>query len=47
MEVSNETSDNHFINMAVEKAFKEHGCVPDVVDTAPAELAEVQRCEDN
>eukprot|EP00731_Ephydatia_muelleri_P036781 Em0324g9a len=27
--------------MAAEKAFKDHGCVPDVVDKAPTELAEV------
>eukprot|EP00731_Ephydatia_muelleri_P020293 Em0013g20a len=26
--------------MAAEKAFKDHGCVPDVVDKAPTELAE-------
>ena len=28
-------------NMAVVKAFEDNGCVPDVIDTAPAELAEV------
>eukprot|EP00731_Ephydatia_muelleri_P020284 Em0013g11a len=29
------------ISMAVEQKFREHGCLPDVVDVAPTDLAEV------